>query len=197
MIEAGYPPGVFSLVHGDKEAALALVDHPDVAAVGFVGSTAAARAVYTRATALGKRALCLGGAKNHILVVPDADEAITVRGVVDSFTGCAGQRCMAASVLLAVGAGRARWSSKIVGARGRHRSSAPGMGAHHRSGRPRPPASPPSIAPRRKGPRCVLDGRRARAAGRLRGRQLAGAHHHRPRPPRHGVRARASCSARC
>src|SRR6185369_7472156 len=75
----------------------------DIAAIAFVGSTAAARAVYTRASALGKRALCLGGAKNHLIVVPDADPAITVRGVVDSFTGCAGQRCMASSVLLAVG----------------------------------------------------------------------------------------------
>ena len=103
MLEAGYPPGVFSIVHGDKEAALALVDHPQVSAIAFVGSTPAARAVYVRATSLGKRALCLGGAKNHIIMVPDADEAVTVRGVVDSFTGCAGQRCMAASVLLAVG----------------------------------------------------------------------------------------------
>jgi malonate-semialdehyde dehydrogenase (acetylating)/methylmalonate-semialdehyde dehydrogenase len=103
MMEAGYPPGVFSIVHGDKEAALALVDHPHVAAVAFVGSTPAARAVYTRATGLGKRALCLGGAKNHVILVPDADEGVAVRGVVDSFTGCAGQRCMAASVLLAVG----------------------------------------------------------------------------------------------
>jgi malonate-semialdehyde dehydrogenase (acetylating)/methylmalonate-semialdehyde dehydrogenase len=103
MIEAGYPAGVFSIVHGDREAALAIADHPGIAALAFVGSTAAARAVYVRATAQGKRALCLGGAKNHILVVPDADEAITVRGVVDSFTGCAGQRCMASSVLLAVG----------------------------------------------------------------------------------------------
>jgi malonate-semialdehyde dehydrogenase (acetylating)/methylmalonate-semialdehyde dehydrogenase len=103
MVEAGYPPGVFSLVHGDKEPALALADHPGIAAVAFVGSTPAARAVYVRATAAGKRALCLGGAKNHILVVPDADESVTVRGVVDSFTGCAGQRCMASSALLAVG----------------------------------------------------------------------------------------------
>jgi malonate-semialdehyde dehydrogenase (acetylating)/methylmalonate-semialdehyde dehydrogenase len=103
MLEAGYPAGVFSLVHGDRTAVEALVDHRDTRAVAFVGSTPAARAVYTRATALGKRALCLGGAKNHLIVVPDADPAVTVRGVVDSFTGCAGQRCMAASVLLAVG----------------------------------------------------------------------------------------------
>jgi malonate-semialdehyde dehydrogenase (acetylating)/methylmalonate-semialdehyde dehydrogenase len=103
MLEAGYPEGIFSLVHGDREAALAIADHPGVAALAFVGSTAAARAIYVRATTQGKRALCLGGAKNHILVVPDADPALTVRGVVDSFTGCAGQRCMASSVLLAVG----------------------------------------------------------------------------------------------
>jgi malonate-semialdehyde dehydrogenase (acetylating)/methylmalonate-semialdehyde dehydrogenase len=103
MLEAGFPPGVFSVLQGDREAALALAQHPDVAAVAFVGSTAAARAIYERATAAGKRALCLGGAKNHLIVVPDADPAVTVRGVVDSFTGCAGQRCMASSVLVAVG----------------------------------------------------------------------------------------------
>jgi malonate-semialdehyde dehydrogenase (acetylating) / methylmalonate-semialdehyde dehydrogenase len=115
MIEAGFPPGVFSLLHGDRETVHALVDHPDVRAVGFVGSTPAARAVYVRATALGKQALCLGGAKNHIIVAPDADEALTVRGVVDSFTGCAGQRCMAGSVLVAV-AGAARFVDAIAAA---------------------------------------------------------------------------------
>jgi malonate-semialdehyde dehydrogenase (acetylating)/methylmalonate-semialdehyde dehydrogenase len=115
MVEAGFPAGVFSVVHGDRETVHALVDHPDVRAVGFVGSTPAARAVYVRATSLGKRALCLGGAKNHIIVAPDADEALTVRGVVDSFTGCAGQRCMAGSVLVAVG-GAARFVDAIVGA---------------------------------------------------------------------------------
>jgi malonate-semialdehyde dehydrogenase (acetylating)/methylmalonate-semialdehyde dehydrogenase len=103
MAEAGYPPGVFSIVHGDRTAVNALLDHPDVRAVAFVGSTPVARAVYGRATSLGKRALCLGGAKNHLIVAPDADEALTVRGVVDSFTGCAGQRCMAGSVMVVVG----------------------------------------------------------------------------------------------
>jgi malonate-semialdehyde dehydrogenase (acetylating)/methylmalonate-semialdehyde dehydrogenase len=102
-LEAGYAPGIFSVLHGDRRAVEALVSHPDVRAVGFVGSSAVAKAVYERATSLGKRALCLGGAKNHLIVAPDADPAITVRGVVDSFTGCAGQRCMAASVLVAVG----------------------------------------------------------------------------------------------
>jgi malonate-semialdehyde dehydrogenase (acetylating)/methylmalonate-semialdehyde dehydrogenase len=101
--EAGFPPGVFSLVNGTREAVEKLIDHPDVKAVGFVGSSPVALDVYKRATASGKRALCLGGAKNHLIVVPDADEAITVRGVLDSFTGCAGQRCMAAAVMVAVG----------------------------------------------------------------------------------------------
>jgi malonate-semialdehyde dehydrogenase (acetylating)/methylmalonate-semialdehyde dehydrogenase len=104
MVEAGYPPGVFQIVQGGKRAVEALADHPEVKAVAFVGSTAVARSVYARATALGKRALCLGGAKNPIIVVPDADPEVTIPGVVASFTGCAGQRCMAASLLLAVGA---------------------------------------------------------------------------------------------
>jgi malonate-semialdehyde dehydrogenase (acetylating)/methylmalonate-semialdehyde dehydrogenase len=101
--EAGYAPGLFSVIHGDRTAVEAIVDHPQIRAIGFVGSTAVARAVHARATAQGKRALCLGGAKNHLIVMPDADEALTVKGVVDSFTGCAGQRCMAASVLVLVG----------------------------------------------------------------------------------------------
>ena len=103
IIEAGYPPGVFNIVNGGRETVEAVIDHPEVAAIGFVGSTPAARAVYARATAAGKRALALGGAKNHLIVVPDADPEVTVPGVVDSFTGCAGQRCMAASLLVAVG----------------------------------------------------------------------------------------------
>jgi malonate-semialdehyde dehydrogenase (acetylating)/methylmalonate-semialdehyde dehydrogenase len=103
MREAGFAKGLFSIVQGDRRAVEALVDHEAVRALGFVGSTAAARAVHARATALGKRALCLGGAKNHLIVMPDADEALTVKGVVDSFTGCAGQRCMAASVVVLVG----------------------------------------------------------------------------------------------
>ena len=102
-LEAGFPAGVLSLVHGGQVAAEALVDHPDVAALGFVGSTGAARALYVRAAQTGTRALCLGAAKNVLMVVPDADPDVTVPGVVASFTGCAGQRCMAASLLVAVG----------------------------------------------------------------------------------------------
>ncbi len=101
--KAGFLPGLFSVVHGDRTTVEAVVDHPSIKAIGFVGSTPVARAVHARATLAGKRALCLGGAKNHLIAMPDADPAMTVKGVVDSFTGCAGQRCMAASVLVTVG----------------------------------------------------------------------------------------------
>ena len=118
MLEAGYAPGLFSLLQGDRRAVEALIDHPEVRAVGFVGSTPAARAVHARATALGKRALCLGGAKNHMIVAPDANEAITVKSIVDSFTGCAGQRCMAGSVMVVVGEAE-RFVDKVVAAASR------------------------------------------------------------------------------
>src|SRR5450432_1122320 len=118
MLEAGYAPGLFSIVHGDRRAVESLVDHPEVRAVGFVGSTPAARAVHARASSLGKRALCLGGAKNHLIVAPDANEAMTVKSVVDSFTGCAGQRCMAGSVMVVVGEAE-RFVSKVVAAASR------------------------------------------------------------------------------
>ncbi len=101
--EAGLPDGVFNVVNGAREVVEALCDHPEVAAMAFVGSTRVARQVYARGTAAGKRMLCLGGAKNHLLVVPDADPELTAQTVVASFLGCAGQRCMAASVMVAVG----------------------------------------------------------------------------------------------
>jgi malonate-semialdehyde dehydrogenase (acetylating)/methylmalonate-semialdehyde dehydrogenase len=101
--EAGFPAGVFSIIQGGKVAVEQLLVDSRVRAIGFVGSSPVAKSVYAQATGSGKRALCLGGAKNHLIVVPDADPEITVDGVVASFTGCAGQRCMAASVLVAVG----------------------------------------------------------------------------------------------
>jgi len=101
--EAGLPPGIFNVVNGGRAAVEALSDHPGIDALAFVGSTAVARQVYARGAAAGKRMLCLGGAKNHLIVVPDADVELTTQNVVDSFTGCAGQRCMAASVMVAVG----------------------------------------------------------------------------------------------
>lgn len=101
--EAGLPKGVFNLVNGGRETVEALCDNPGISALAFVGSTRVAKLVYGRAAATGKRALALGGAKNHLIVVPDADPDVTIDNVVASFTGCAGQRCMAASVMVAVG----------------------------------------------------------------------------------------------
>jgi malonate-semialdehyde dehydrogenase (acetylating)/methylmalonate-semialdehyde dehydrogenase len=103
LAEAGLPAGVFNVVHGDRAAVEALCDHPDVRAVTFVGSTPVAKSVYVRATGNLKRALALGGAKNHLIVLPDASVAKTAENVVASMAGCAGQRCMAAATLLAVG----------------------------------------------------------------------------------------------
>lgn len=101
--EAGLPDGIFNFVNGGQETVEALCDNEDIHALAFVGSTRVAKLVYGRAAATGKRALCLGGAKNHLIVVPDADLELTAQNVMASFTGCAGQRCMAASVLVAVG----------------------------------------------------------------------------------------------
>lgn len=101
--EAGLPSGILTVLQGGGSTVEAIIDHPKVKAIGFVGSTKIAKLVYQRGTQLGKRVLALGGAKNHILLVPDANSDLSGMGISDSFTGCAGQRCMAASVLLAVG----------------------------------------------------------------------------------------------
>ncbi|CAM2010270.1 CoA-acylating methylmalonate-semialdehyde dehydrogenase [Acanthopleuribacter pedis] len=101
--EAGLPDGAMTVVQGGRETVEGLLDHAAIKAVGFVGSTAVAEAVYRRGCSNGKRVLALGGAKNHIILLPDADPEMAAVGISDSFTGCAGQRCMAASVLLAVG----------------------------------------------------------------------------------------------
>ena len=102
--EAGLPDGVFNIVNGDSEIVNAICDHPGIEAVSFVGSTKVAKIVYQRATSQFKRALALGGAKNHLMVLPDAKPDMTAQNVAASMSGCAGQRCMAASAMLAVGA---------------------------------------------------------------------------------------------
>lgn len=102
LAEAGLPPGVLNIVNGGQEAVEAICDHPGIAAVSFVGSTRVAKLVYRRGTASLKRVLALGGAKNHLIVLPDADPALSATNIVASMSGCSGQRCMAASVLLAV-----------------------------------------------------------------------------------------------
>ncbi|MGZ4317915.1 MAG: CoA-acylating methylmalonate-semialdehyde dehydrogenase, partial [Gaiellaceae bacterium] len=101
--EAGLPDGVFNVVHGDKVAVDAVLEHPDIAAVSFVGSTPIARYVYETATAGGKRVQALGGAKNHMIVLPDADIDMAADAAVSAGYGSAGERCMAVSMLVAVG----------------------------------------------------------------------------------------------
>jgi malonate-semialdehyde dehydrogenase (acetylating) / methylmalonate-semialdehyde dehydrogenase len=101
--ETGLPAGVVNLVHGGKPAVDALLDHPLVRAISFVGSTPVAKYVYARGSASGKRVQCQGGAKNHVVVLPDADPETTTRIIADSAFGCAGQRCLAVSVTVTVG----------------------------------------------------------------------------------------------
>jgi malonate-semialdehyde dehydrogenase (acetylating)/methylmalonate-semialdehyde dehydrogenase len=100
--EAGLPDGVFQVVHGGRDVVEAICDHPDIQAVSFVGSTKVAKIVYRRATSNLKRCLALGGAKNHLIVMPDADREMAATNIVASMSGCAGQRCMAASVMVGV-----------------------------------------------------------------------------------------------
>jgi len=101
--EAGLPDGVLNVVHGAREVVEAICDHPGIKAVSFVGSTHVAKIVYQRATSNLKRAVTLGGAKNHLFVLPDANVQMTASNVAASMSGCAGQRCMAVSAMVAVG----------------------------------------------------------------------------------------------
>ncbi|HEX6288963.1 MAG TPA: CoA-acylating methylmalonate-semialdehyde dehydrogenase [Herpetosiphonaceae bacterium] len=114
--QLGLPPGVINLVNGAKETVDAILDHPAIRAISFVGSSAVAKYVYSRATANGKRAQCQGGAKNPILVLPDADMEMTTSIVADSAFGCAGQRCLAASVAITVGEARTIFARQIADA---------------------------------------------------------------------------------
>ncbi|MGE5655592.1 MAG: CoA-acylating methylmalonate-semialdehyde dehydrogenase [Actinomycetota bacterium] len=112
--QTGLPKGVVNLVNGTKEVVDTLLDHPLIQAISFVGSTPVARYIYSRAAANGKRVQCQGGAKNPIIVLPDADLAMTINVVADSAFGCAGQRCLAASVAVTVGAARDSFTPALV-----------------------------------------------------------------------------------
>src|SRR5690606_16525256 len=103
FMDAGLPEGVLNVVHGDKEAVDALLDHPDVKAVSFVGSTAIAEYVYRRGTQAGKRVQALGGAKNHMVIMPDADMDLAADALMGAGFGSAGERCMAISVAVPIG----------------------------------------------------------------------------------------------
>jgi malonate-semialdehyde dehydrogenase (acetylating)/methylmalonate-semialdehyde dehydrogenase len=114
VAETGLPAGVVNLVQGGKAAVDALLDHADVRAISFVGSTPVAEYVYTRGSAKGKRVQCQGGAKNHVVVLPDADEETTTKIIADSAFGCAGQRCLAVSVTVTVGEAKGWFRERIA-----------------------------------------------------------------------------------
>lgn len=112
--KAGFPAGVVQLVNGGRETVDALLDHPGVKAISFVGSTPVAKYVYSRATANGKRAQCQGGAKNPVVIMPDADMETTTKILADSAFGCAGQRCLAVSVAVTVGEAKHTFTEQIA-----------------------------------------------------------------------------------
>ncbi|MGI0486312.1 CoA-acylating methylmalonate-semialdehyde dehydrogenase [Pantanalinema rosaneae CENA516] len=112
--QTGLPNGVVNLVNGAKTVVDAMLDHPTIRAISFVGSTPIARYVYSRAAANGKRAQCQGGAKNPVIVLPDADMELTTRIMADSAFGCAGQRCLAAAVAITVGAAKQTFTEAIA-----------------------------------------------------------------------------------
>jgi malonate-semialdehyde dehydrogenase (acetylating)/methylmalonate-semialdehyde dehydrogenase len=114
--QAGFPAGVVNLVNGAREAVDAILDHPAIRAVSFVGSTPVARHVYSRATANGKRAQCQGGAKNAVVVLPDAEMDMATKIIADSAFGCAGQRCLAVSLVITVGEARKIFTESICDA---------------------------------------------------------------------------------
>ena len=114
--QAGFPAGVLQLVHGGRDTVNAILDHPGIRAISFVGSSATARYIYSRAAAAGKRAQCQGGAKNPVVVMPDADMPMATRILADSAFGCAGQRCLAASVAITVGEARPSLTEQMIAA---------------------------------------------------------------------------------
>jgi malonate-semialdehyde dehydrogenase (acetylating) / methylmalonate-semialdehyde dehydrogenase len=168
-VEAGFPAGVVSLVHGGQETVEALVDHPGVRAISLVGSTAVARAVYARATALGKRAQCQGGAKNPAVILPDADMELAVRTLGDSAFGCAGQRCLATSVAIPVGKAREPFL-EAMSSLARERKVGYGLDEGTEMGPVISPASRDRIGTliaqgEREGARVIVDGREHAPAG--------------------------------
>ena len=112
--QTGLPKGVVNLVNGGRETVDAILTHPEIRAVSFVGATATAKAIYAKAAANGKRVQCQGGAKNPLIVLPDADPQFTVNATAESAFGCAGQRCLAASLTLTVGDARGWFTEAIA-----------------------------------------------------------------------------------
>ncbi len=171
--QTGLPPGVVNLVNGAKETVDALLDHPAIRAVSFVGSSPVARYVYTRATANGKRAQCQGGAKNPVIIMPDADLDATARVVAESAFGCAGQRCLASSLALMVG-DTARTATRALAEAAASRRVGFGLDDGVEVGpviRPESKARIEALIQEgiNEGATAVVDGRRARIPGFERG----------------------------
>jgi malonate-semialdehyde dehydrogenase (acetylating) / methylmalonate-semialdehyde dehydrogenase len=164
--QTGFPKGVVNLVNGGKDVANTLIDHPKVRAISFVGSTPVARQVYARAGANGKRAQCQGGAKNHVIVLPDADLSMTTQIITDSAFGCAGQRCLAVSVAVTVGEAQTKFRDAIADAAASLRVGN-GLEEGVQMGPVISPASKDRIESliatgERQGAKVLLDGRKAR-----------------------------------
>ena len=174
LAEAGVPAGVFNVVQGDKVAVDRLLEHPDVAAVSFVGSTPIARYIYETGTRHGKRVQALGGAKNHMVVLPDADIEMAADAAVSAGYGSAGERCMAISVVVAVGDGGrpARGGDLGPAAQDQGRARLRRGGRDGPAGHPRAPRSGRRLPRQRR--RAGRDGRRRRPRSdrRVRGRRL-------------------------
>jgi malonate-semialdehyde dehydrogenase (acetylating)/methylmalonate-semialdehyde dehydrogenase len=167
--EAGLPDGIFNVVHGDKVAVDAVLDHPGIAAVSFVGSTAIARYVYERGTTHGKRVQALGGAKNHAIVMPDADMDSAADALVSAAYGSTGQRCMAISTAVAVGRAGDTLIDKVVERAGRLRTG-PAADPDSQMGPLVTGAARDKVAGLveagvREGAKLVLDGRDLRVPG--------------------------------
>ncbi len=188
LIESGLPEGVFSIVHGDGEAAAALISHPLVRAVSFVGSTAVARSIYETGTRNGKRVQAAGGAKNHLIIMPDADLDQAVGAIKLSAFGCAGERCMAGSIAVPVGHVAEPLVEKLC-------ESAQAMAVGHdrrrRVGRHGPGHQPRTPRPRDRLPRYRPRGRRRDRARRPRSSRRWKRLRHRPE------RARPRPAQRC
>jgi malonate-semialdehyde dehydrogenase (acetylating)/methylmalonate-semialdehyde dehydrogenase len=167
-LEAGVPPGVLNVVHGGEEVVNALCDHPDIKAISFVGSTKVGTHVYQRATLAGKRAQCMMGAKNHAVVLPDANKEQTLNALLGAAFGAAGQRCMAVSVAVLVGEAQ-QWIPELVA-----RARGLKIGAGVETGTDVGPLVSKAARQRVEsliergiadGARLELDGRQARVAG--------------------------------
>jgi malonate-semialdehyde dehydrogenase (acetylating)/methylmalonate-semialdehyde dehydrogenase len=140
-LEAGVPPGVLNVIHGGEMAVNAICDHPDIKAISFVGSTKVGTHVYNRASLAGKRVQCMMGAKNHAIVLPDANKEQTLNAIAGASFGAAGQRCMALPVVVLVGE-----RTEVAARPGRQGQDAQGSMAA--------PKRAPTWAPSSRAPRC-------------------------------------------